>query len=125
MKKILYVILIFSVMSGCSKAKKIQFCEGMSPEGEGVNCGTMFETGELTAIINSDKPFETERLSVEIEEVIKQRTEQREKLSVEVNPEEQKASTNLSFYNGGKYRVTASIEETAIAEGDIEIVDYE
>ncbi len=125
MKIFLYAVTVLVLFAGCSKANKVQFCEGVSPEGEGVNCGTRFETGELTAMIKCDKPFETEEIFVAITEVRDKKTEPYESLTVEVNPEEERVNTNLSFYNGGMYRVTAKAGENTIAVGEIEIVDYE
>ena len=57
MKKIIYMFLITSLITGCSKRDGVKFCEGVDTEGKGVNCGKVFTTGDLTAVINNKTPF--------------------------------------------------------------------
>jgi len=123
MKKIFYMIMIASVLAGCSKTKNIVFCEGVSPEGKGVNCGTKFEDGELTAVINSDEPFGAKSITVQVFEVKDKKTQKIETLSVEVKPDKDTAMVNLSFYSGGRYIVTAQKNETRLGNGEVEIVE--
>src|SRR5512136_2648386 len=95
MKNVLLLCVILSLMAGCSKSKEIQFCEGVSPKGEGVNCGTKFEDGELTAVINSEEPFGVKTITVQVYEVKDKKTEKIDTLTVDVKPDKQTASVNL------------------------------
>jgi hypothetical protein len=124
------VLLLIISNTGCKESKNLLFCEGVDKEGKGVNCGTRFETGELTAVIKSNSPFETEKINVSVYELenfgkpgsLKEVVV--EKLSLQVKPEESRAVTNLSFYREGHYRVKGSKGKDIFADGDIEIVDY-
>jgi hypothetical protein len=117
----LLIILLF--MAACSRTKTIEFCEGVSPEGKGVNCGKKFEDGELNAVINSEEPFGVKTITVQVFEVKKNKNEKIETLSVDVKPDEDRAMVNLSFYSGGRYIVTAQKNETRIGSGEVEIVE--
>lgn len=123
MKKILFasVCVILYLVTGCSKSKEIQFCEGVSPAGEGVNCGTKFEDGELTAVINSEEPFGVKTITVQVLEVRGGKAEKIETLSVDVKPDKQTASVNLSLYSGGIYLVRAYKKDTRIGSAQITI----
>jgi hypothetical protein len=123
MKNILVLCLMLSLVAGCSKSKAIQFCEGVSPEGDGVNCGTKFEDGELTAIINSEEPFGVKSITVQVFEKKGAKTEKIDTLSVDVKPDRQTATLNLAFYAGGTYIVRANKKETAIGSAEITIVE--
>jgi len=121
MKKLLMACVILSLMTGCSRSKAIQFCEGVSPEGKGVNCGTKFEDGELTAVINSEEPFGVKTITVQVYEKKGGTTEKIDTLTVDVKPDRQSASVNLAFYAGGTYLVRASRRETSIGSAEITI----
>jgi hypothetical protein len=131
LKRLITIILLFILINtGCKESKNLLFCEGVDKDGNEINCGSKFETGELTAIIKSSSPFETEKISVsvyELENFGKPGTLKEvvvDTLSLDVKPEESKAVTNLSFYRGGHYRVKGSKGKDVFANGDIEIVDY-
>jgi hypothetical protein len=112
-----------SVITACSKSKTIEFCEGVSPDGKGVNCGSKFEDGELTAVVNGEEPFGVKTITVQIFEVKKNKTEKIETLSLEVKPDKDTAMVNLSFYSGGRYMVTAQKNDARIGSGEVEIVE--
>lgn len=126
---LLFTLFIIS-SSGCKKGENLLFCEGVDKDGNEKNCGTKFETGDLTAVIKSSSPFETEKINVsvyELENFGKPGTLKEvevEKLSVNVKPSESKVVTNLSFYKEGRYRVKGSKGKDVFADGEIEIVDY-
>lgn len=109
--------------AGCSKTKKIEFCEGVSPKGEGVNCGIKFETGDLTAVIRSEEPFQAESLAVRIYDAKKLRPELVETVTVPVKQDQERASATLTFLAGGKYLVKAELKGKVIAQSPIEIVE--
>ena len=121
MKKLLFACLILSLVAGCSKSKEIQFCEGVSPSGEGVNCGTRFEDGELTAVINSREPFGMKTITVQVFEIRGSKTEKIETITVNVKPDKQTASVNLALYSGGRYIVRAYKKDTGIGSAEITI----
>lgn len=108
----------------CKESKNIMFCEGVSPDGKGINCGIKFETGDLSAVIRSSGPFETGKINIDIFEVGKKEIVKTESLVLEVKAESTSAMANLSFYRGGQFNVKASKDGKVFAEGDIEIVDY-
>ncbi|OHD69963.1 MAG: hypothetical protein A2W19_02805 [Spirochaetes bacterium RBG_16_49_21] len=123
MKTTLYLMLMSALLIGCAKTKGIVFCEGISPAGDGVNCGKKFEDGELTALIASDNPFGVKTISVRIYEIKNNKTEQIEAIPVEVKPEARAATVNLAFYAGGKYVVRAMTGNVLIGENQLEIVE--
>jgi len=123
MKWIPFFLILMSVITACSKSKTIEFCEGVSPDGKGVNCGSKFEDGELTAVVNGEEPFGVKTITVQIFEVKKNKTEKIETLSLEVKPDKDTAMVNLSFYSGGRYMVTAQKNDARIGSGEVEIVE--
>lgn len=125
MRKIfcLFCLMACVLVAGCSKSKAVQFCEGVSPDGEGVNCGTVFEDGELTALIRAKEPFGVKTIALQVFEVKGEKIEKTESLYVAVKPERDTASVNLSFYTEGTFRVRAMSGNTAIGEGEIRIVE--
>ncbi len=123
MKWIPCLLMLLSVMSACSKSKTIEFCEGVSPEGKGINCGAKFEDGELNAVITGEEPFGVKAITVQVFEVKRNKNEKIETLSVDVKPDSDRAMVNLSFYSGGRYLVTAQKNETRIGSGEVEIVE--
>ncbi|MCU0847749.1 MAG: hypothetical protein MUD12_07660 [Spirochaetes bacterium] len=110
--------------AGCGSGKSILFCEGVSPEGEGINCGTRFETGDLTALIKPKKPFGVKSIEIRIQDSKSKKDSFIEKITAGVKPEDERAVVNLSFYREGKFRVMAVEKDEVLAEGDIEIVDF-
>lgn len=123
MKKILWAFLFFAVF-GCSKEQNVNFCEGVSPEGRGINCGKKFETGDLTVVFKSAKPFGVNKIFLQIFEENKGRFEKTETLEIGVKPEDSRANAAISFYRAGRYKVAAMAKDEAIGEGLIEVVDY-
>ena len=124
MKTLIPIILLSIVLAGCGKSKQILFCEGISKQGEGVHCGEKFEAGDLTAVIKSDGPFETDSITVDIYRVENTLEHMIHTVTAETKPDETQATTTLSFYKGGTYRVKAVKGDAVLAQSDIEIVDY-
>ncbi len=123
MKKLFFFVMVLTLMTGCSKSKAVQFCEGVSPEGEGVNCGTRFEEGELTAVIRAEAPFGVKTISLHVFEVNQNKAEKTATLTVDVRPDRNTASATLSLYTEGKYRVKAMSGNNVIGDGEISIVE--
>jgi hypothetical protein len=123
MKRLLYLVAVLALMSGCSRSNNIQFCEGVSPEGKGINCGSRFEDGELTVLITGEEPFGVKSIMVQVYEVRGNGNEKKETVTVNVKPDGQTAMVNLSFYTGGTYIVRALKNNAQFGEGKIVIVE--
>jgi hypothetical protein len=123
-KYICAIIIMLSFPAGCKESPNILFCEGVSKEEKGVNCGTTFTLGDLTAVITIKEPFDTDRLAINITEKKKYKDAAVNNMSVEANPEKNTAAVNLSFYNEGIYRIKVTgKEDKIIAEGEVTIAD--
>jgi hypothetical protein len=123
MKKTICLLALLSFLPACSGNKDVQFCEGVKPDGKGVNCGHKFESGELTVLVNGRDPFGTKTITLRVYETRGGKSEKIDTVTVDVKPDRQTASANLSLYNGGKYVVKASKNNVTIGEGNIEIVE--
>lgn len=116
-------ILALSIVS-CSKSKNMEFCEGISMEGEGVNCGSEFESGDLMVLVKSKEPFNQERISFDIYEVAENKKEKVDTIHANIKTTDTSANATLPLYTEGKFHVKAVVKDRAVAEGDITIVDY-
>ena len=123
MKVIYTLLIIFILLTGCSKKEGIQFCEGLDTTGKGVTCGKKFTTGELTAVIEYKGIFETDSLSVKVINLSGPSEVIENTIRIEVDRERSTAGFNLPLYNEGKYRIEAYRENELIAQGTIEVAD--
>ncbi len=124
MRKVLILGMLVILPLCCKSQKQVSFCEGVSPEGKGMQCGSTFTTGEVTAQISLKENFEVDSLQVKIFEQKKYKEDLLETLTVSVKPDEKSATANLSFYNEGTFRVVISGKEgKELARGDIKIID--
>ena len=123
MKKIAFLILIFSILFGCKSQKTIEFCEGVSPEGEGVSCGDKFSTGEITVLIKPESGFSAANIDINIYKKLKYKNEKIDSRSLKINPEETIANTNIYFYDEGDFILEVNENNKKIAEGSVSIVD--
>ena len=125
--KIIKTIIIFAIvllLPFCKAKKTIDFCEGVSTEGKGKNCGSVFSTGELTALIKTDSSFTVSKLSINIYKKGKYKSDKVESLSIDVKPDESSARANFYFYDEGEFTVEViGKENKKIAEGNIKVVD--
>jgi hypothetical protein len=124
MRNTLMVCLAMFLFVSCKPAQTVSFCEGVTPEGKGSACGPRFTTGEVTMLVSLKKRFEVDALGVKIHERSELKDRLIDSFTFSVDPEKQSATTNLSFYNEGKYRVTVTGKESAVlGEAEIEVVD--
>ncbi len=123
MKKLAVFMLIAITAAGCSKKDRITFCEGVDTEGKGVNCGKVFTTGDLTGVISSKTPFETDSLIVKITKIDGEKKKIEKTFIIETGREKTSANTTLQFYNSGQYIVEAIKGNDKIAEGTLEVRD--
>jgi hypothetical protein len=124
MKNTLTVCLAMFLFVSCKPAQTVSFCEGVTPEGKGSGCGPRFTTGEVTMLVSLKQRFEVDTLAVKIHERSETKDRLVDSFSFSVDPEKQSATTNLSFYNEGRYRVTVTGKELKVlGEAEIEVVD--
>ena len=123
MKNLTFLILILSVLYGCKSQKTVEFCEGISPEGEGVNCGEKFSTGDITVIIKPESTFAVTKINISVYKKTKYKSDKIETRVLEVNPEEVNANTNIYFYDEGEFALEVFSNNKKIAEGSVTIVD--
>ena len=117
------VVLVLSCLGGCTRAREIAFCEGVTPSGKGVKCGRKFTTGELSALVTSREPFGVRSISLRVLRVDESRETAVESLTIAVLPEQESAFANVSFYQEGRFRVKAVKNDTEIGAGEVEIVE--
>jgi len=110
------------MLTGCSKKEGLHFCEGVTTEGDGVNCGKVFTTGDLTAVIKTKEPFGTDSLTIVVREKDSQKKNEK-KFTITVDREKASTNTTLQFYNQGKYSVEVLLNNSVIAGGEIEVRD--
>jgi len=124
MKNTLAVCLGMFLLVSCKPAQTVTFCEGVTPEGKGSECGARFTTGEVTMLVSLKQRFEVNTLAVKIHERAETKDRLVDSFTFSVDPEKQSATTNLSFFNEGRYRVTVTGKESAVlGESEIEVVD--
>jgi len=123
LKKLLLLFFVSFMLSGCSKKEGLLFCEGVTPEGEGVNCGKVFTTGDLTAVIKTKEPFGNDSLTVIVKQSDSEKNKHEKKITIPVDREKTTATTTLQFYNEGKYSVEILNNDSVVAGGNIEIKD--
>ena len=112
------------MLYGCKPKENMQFCEGVSLKGEGVECGIQFGTGDITVIIKNNEPMGVNKLFVEIFEKGKKKETKVDTLVVEVKPADLQTTATLLMYKAGNYTVKALKGKTVISKGSIEIIDY-
>jgi hypothetical protein len=124
MKKLLVLVLFLSLIIGCKAKKTIEFCEGVSTENKGVNCGEQFSTGELTAVISIESPFNINKIAVNTFKKTKYKLEKIGSQVVDVKPDEKSARTNFYFYDEGEFTLEVIGQDNKkIAEGSVKIID--
>jgi hypothetical protein len=125
-KKILRTAAVFIIAAAavsCKAKKEIQFCEGASTDGKGVKCGTVFEYGDLSALITAREEFGTETITVQAHIIKGSVKDTVLSLSVKVKPDSKNIIVNLPLYKKGKYEITALSGEKVYAKGEVEIAD--
>ena len=123
MKKTALLAIFFAVLFGCSSPKTVEFCEGASPEGAGINCGNKFSTGDITVFIKPESAFGVANIDINVYKKEKYKSEIISTNSVKVNPEETAAKTNIYFYDEGEFNLEVIGDNKKIAEGAVSIID--
>lgn len=124
MKKIKFLILILLIILSCKSKKTVEFCEGVSPEGEGINCGERFSTGEVTVIIKPESTFTGTKIEIDVYKKTKYKSEKIESHSIQINPEKPDVHTNIYFYDEGEFFLEVLGQgKEKIAEGSVNIID--
>jgi hypothetical protein len=121
---LLFFITILCVsFTACKKKGVVFFCEGLDQEGKGVKCGTVFSTGDLTAVFNSKSSFDTDTLAVKIFNKNDGSRKSIFESSAKVNPDDETGHIELEMYDEGNFHITVEKRGEIISEGDIEIVE--
>jgi hypothetical protein len=116
--------ILLVIFLSCKKSSPVSFCEGVNTEGKGVNCGTKFSTGDLTAVIEVPERFETESLKIVVSQKTRYKNEQVSVFSQKVASDKNTATVPLSFYIEGDYVVEAfGKDERTLGAGNIKIID--
>lgn len=126
MKRSLLLILIsmmFISFTACKKKDVVSFCEGVDQQGKGVKCGSVFTTGDLTAVFNAKYSFDTDAVSVKIFNKNDGSRKSIFESSAKVNPDDNTGHIELSLYDEGIFHISVEKRGTVISEGDIEIVE--
>jgi hypothetical protein len=119
--KFIFFVFILIFFLSCKKSPDILFCEGLTTDGKGTDCGTVFTTGDLTAVIKRSKGFGSNSITVNVYQKRDSLKTKLESIDMEVKNTDTQANTNLSFYNEGIYQVEAKSGEVIFAEANITI----
>jgi hypothetical protein len=110
--------------AGCKKKGTVSFCEGVDKGGKGVNCGTEFSTGDMTAVFNSRSAFDTDSLEMKIFNAHDASRKPAATIAVKVNPSDRDGHVDLEMYDEGVFRVEVRKHGgEVVSEGQVEIVD--
>ena len=112
-------ILALIFFSSCKGGGSLTFCEGKKPDGSGVNCGSVFTTGDVMILVKGEETFDADKLKVEIFEESKGKKKLRETLQTRVKPEQTTTSLLVPLYSEGTFTLTASTREKNIGSGTI------
>ena len=124
MRKIYLLIFALFMISGCKNDQGVKFCEGVNTDGEGVKCGSVFSAGDLLLLVNVKEEFGADKLTLNIYEKKKFKNEVFETMTLDVKPEEMKASADIRLYKEGEYVVDVlGKDNAAIARGEVKIVE--
>ena len=122
-KLILSVILVSTFLVSCKKDPGILFCEGLTTDGKGTNCGTVFTIGDLTTVIKRARGFGSNSITVDVYERRNNLNQKIESINIDVKNTDTQASTNLSFYNTGVFQIEVKANDEIIAQHSITIQD--
>ena len=113
------IVLMALLLTSCKGNGSLSFCEGKNPDGSGVNCGTVFSTGDVMVLVKSDEAFDAEKLKVEIFEESGGKSKLRETMNTRVKPDQSTASLLVPFYSEGTFSLKASTAEKTVGTGKI------
>jgi hypothetical protein len=123
-KPILISLLTVLLLLSCKSKDRLSFCEGTTPEGEGVKCGTTFTTGDLTAVVTLDGNVAFDKIDFSVYKKEKYKKDKISSLSVKVPADKMTVAAPLSFYAEGVYVIRVSAKDDAsLTEKEITIVD--
>ncbi len=119
----LYFSLILLMFLSCSKNNgTLEFCEGTDADGKGVNCGSVFSEGDLSIILKSKIPFESEQLTVKLYDDRNSSPFPVETITVPVKQGETVKAFDYALYNSGVYKLVVEGKDgKTIAEGIITV----
>ena len=122
-----FLLIVISIMcisfTACKKKGVVSFCEGVDQNGKGVKCGSVFSTGDLTAVFDAKSSFDTDSLSVKIYNKNDGSRKNISEIFAKVKPEESTGQIELELYDEGIFHIIVEKRGEIISEGDIEVVD--
>lgn len=115
-------LTVLICLSGCGKQKQVFFCEGVDEDGKEINAGTVFTTGELSAVFHLSKPSDEDQKIQFIVYIVREK----ERLKFDIKETVIKAGdtvavADLSLYNKGFYDVEAVSGTETAGKGTLEI----
>lgn len=117
------MVLLLLLAIGCSKDQPLMFCEGVNKDGEPVQCGTKFTTGDMTLFIKAKEPFGSNTATVVVYEKKEYSQPEYTRFEYTINPDLSQATIPLSLYAEGTYIVSIIVKDKEIAKGTVTIVD--
>jgi hypothetical protein len=109
--------------AGCSKKGTVTFCEGVDQKEKGTGCGTVFTTGDLTALFTTRSALGVDTVTVKIFNLDDSSRKPQMTRSATVKPDQKNGRVELELYDEGRFRVVIERRGEVVAEGDIEIID--
>lgn len=116
---VLFLSAVVLFLSSCKGNGSLSFCEGKKPDGAGVNCGTVFSTGDVMVLVKSNETFETEKLKVKVFEESGGKKKLRETVNTNVKPDAVSTSLLIPLYSEGTFTITATSGERIIGTGTV------
>ncbi len=121
---ILLSLLAVLLLLCCKSKDRLSFCEGTTPEGNGVKCGTTFTTGDLTAVVTLDETATFDKIDFTVYKKEKYKKDKISSFSMKVPADKKTVAAPLSFYADGVYVVRVSAkDDSSLSEKEITIVD--
>ncbi len=122
--KYLLILLLITGAAGCKKKDAVVFCEGTDKQNKGVKCGSVFTTGDITIIAETERPFNTDTLYVKLIDSKDGDALPESIVEIKVDPAATKLRADISIYDESDYRVVVETKDRkSIAEGSVKIVE--
>ncbi len=123
LKKFFVIWTLIITTVSCSSEKSVLFCEGIDAKGAGVHCGKKFHTGEVTAIVKQEEPFEDKKMEIVVSQIAGEEKIKVQTMKIELDPSKKQKSFNVPMYNPGTFQVDAMIKGKVISKGTITLVE--
>ena len=105
MKKYILFLLLIVILGGCAKTDAIQFCEGVTPKGKLIKCGSVFSAGDVTVHIKNNKNFGNNSITIELKKLKNKKEKKMKSITHTVKSTDSTTYFNLPLYNSGVYKL--------------------